>query len=62
MIENGGTPAIATLFGYCLGGGLRVAAGLSFPDSCQEGAQIGLPEMDLAACLHGVVRLDFLGL
>ena len=21
MIENGGTPAIATLYGYCLGGG-----------------------------------------
>ena len=37
MIENGGTPAIATLFGYCLGGGPRVAAGLSFPDRCQRG-------------------------
>ena len=46
-IENMGKPWIATLFGYCLGGGLEVPLGCHFRFASAEGAQIGLPEMDL---------------
>ena len=46
-IENMGKPWIATLFGYCLGGGLEVPLGCHFRLAADEGAQIGLPEMDL---------------
>lgn len=46
-IENMGKPWIATLFGYCLGGGLEVPLGCHFRLAAAEGAQIGLPEMDL---------------
>ncbi len=49
MIENGGTPAIATLFGYCLGGGLELPLACHFRIAADSGAQIGLPEMDLGA-------------
>ncbi len=49
MIENGGTPAIATLFGYCLGGGLELPLACHFRIAAAEGAQIGLPEMDLGS-------------
>ena len=49
MIENGGTPAIATLFGYCLGGGLELPLACHFRIAAKEGAQIGLPEMDLGS-------------
>ncbi len=49
MIENGGTPAIATLFGYCLGGGLELPLACHFRIAADEGAQIGLPEMDLGS-------------
>jgi hypothetical protein len=31
MIENGGTPAIATLFGFCLGGGSDPCIGHDTP-------------------------------
>ena len=48
-IENGGTPAIATLFGYCLGGGLELPLACHFRIAADTGARIGLPEMDLGS-------------
>ncbi len=47
LIENLGKPSIATLFGYCLGGGLELPLACHFRLAADEGAQIGLPEMDL---------------
>ncbi len=41
------TPSIATLFGYCLDGELELPLGCTFRLAATEGAQIGLPEMDL---------------
>jgi enoyl-CoA hydratase len=49
MIENGGTPAIATLFGFCLGGGLELPLACHFRLAADSGAHIGLPEMDLGS-------------
>jgi enoyl-CoA hydratase len=49
MIETGGTPAIATLFGYCLGAGLELPLACHFRIAADEGARIGLPEMDLGS-------------
>ena len=49
MIEHGGKPAIATLFGFCLGGGLELPLACHFRIAAREGAQIGLPEMDLGS-------------
>jgi len=46
-IENMGKPWVATLFGYCLGAGLELPLGCHFRLAAQEGAQIGLPELDL---------------
>ena len=46
-IETMGKPSVATLFGYCLGGGLELPLGCTFRFAAAEGAQIGLPEMDL---------------
>ena len=46
-IENMGKPWVVTLFGYCLGGGLEVPLGCHFRLAAEQGAQIGLPEMDL---------------
>lgn len=46
-IENMGKPWIVTMFGYCLGGGLEIPLGCHFRLAATEGAQIGLPEMDL---------------
>ena len=48
-IETMGKPSVATLFGYCLGGGLELPLGCTFRLAATEGAQIGLPEMDLGA-------------
>lgn len=48
-IETMGKPWIVTLFGYCLGGGLEVPLGCHFRLAAEEGARIGLPEMDLGA-------------
>ena len=42
-------PWVTTLFGYCLGGGLEVPLGCHFHLAADEGAQIGLPELDLGA-------------
>ncbi|MEM6705197.1 MAG: enoyl-CoA hydratase-related protein [Acidobacteriota bacterium] len=49
QIENSGKPCIATLFGFCLGGGLELPLACHFRLAAEEGAQIGLPEMDLGA-------------
>ena len=46
-IENMGKPWVATLFGYCLGGGLEVPLACHFRLAAAEGARIGLPELDL---------------
>lgn len=46
-IENMGKPWIVTLYGYCLGGGLELPLGCHFRLAADEGAMIGLPEMDL---------------
>ena len=46
-IENMGKPWIATLYGYCLGGGLELPLGCHFRLAAAEGARIGLPELDL---------------
>ena len=46
-IENMKKPWIATLFGYCLGGGLELPLACHFRLAAEEGAQIGLPEVDL---------------
>ena len=48
-IEFGGKPAIATLFGFCLGGGLELPLACHFRIAADTGAQIGLPEMDLGS-------------
>jgi enoyl-CoA hydratase len=42
-----GKPWVATLFGYCLGGGLELPLACHFRLAAKEGAQIGLPELDL---------------
>jgi len=47
-IETMQKPWIVTMFGYCLGGGLEVPLGCHFRLAA-EGAQIGLPELDLGA-------------
>jgi len=46
-IENLPKPVIALLYGYCLGGGLELPLACHFRLAATEGAQIGLPEMDL---------------
>jgi enoyl-CoA hydratase/carnithine racemase len=48
-IENMGKPSIATLFGYCLGGGLELPLACHFRFAAEEGAKIGLPELDLGS-------------
>lgn len=48
-IETMGKPSVATLFGYCLGGGLELPLGCTFRLAATEGARIGLPEMDLGS-------------
>ena len=46
-IENMPKPSIATLFGYCLGGGLELPLACHFRFAASDGAKIGLPELDL---------------
>ena len=48
-IESMQKPWIVTMFGYCLGGGLEVPLGCHFRFVAEEGAKIGLPELDLGA-------------
>jgi enoyl-CoA hydratase/carnithine racemase len=46
-IESLAKPVIATLYGYCLGGGLELPLACHFRLAAEEGARIGLPELDL---------------
>jgi enoyl-CoA hydratase len=46
-IETIRKPVVVTLFGYCLGGGLEMPLACHFRLAAEEGAKIGLPEMDL---------------
>jgi len=46
-IEKMGKPVVVTLFGYCLGGGLELPLSCHFRLAAEEGAKIGLPELDL---------------
>ena len=46
-IEASAKPSIATLYGYCLGGGLELPLACHFRLAATEGAKIGLPELDL---------------
>jgi enoyl-CoA hydratase len=46
-IEAMAKPSIATLFGYCLGGGLELPLACHFRLAASDGAKIGLPELDL---------------
>ena len=46
-IEDMDKPWIATLFGNCLGGGLELPLACHFRLAANEGARIGLPELDL---------------
>ena len=48
-IESMGKPWVATLFGYCLGGGLELPLACHFRIAAEKGAQIGLPELDLGS-------------
>ncbi len=48
-IETLEKPVIATLFGYCLGGGLELPLACHFRLAAEDGAKIGLPEMDLGS-------------
>jgi len=47
LIEQLHVPVIATMFGYCLGGGLELPLACHFRLAATEGARIGLPELDL---------------
>lgn len=46
-IETMDKPSIATLYGYCLGGGLELPLACHFRLAATDGARIGLPELDL---------------
>lgn len=48
-IESMAKPSIATLFGYCLGGGLELPLACHFRLAAAEGGKIGLPELDLGS-------------
>lgn len=47
QLEQLDRPVIATLFGFCLGGGLELPLACHFRLAASEGARIGLPELDL---------------
>jgi enoyl-CoA hydratase/carnithine racemase len=59
-IERLEKPVIATLFGYCLGGGLELPLACHFRLAAAEGARIGLPEMELGTlpAWGGTARLS----
>ena len=58
-IESMDKPSVATMYGYCLGGGLELPLACHFRLGADTGAQIGLPEMDLGTipAWGGTVRL-----
>ena len=58
-IESLDKPSVATMFGYCLGGGLELPLACHFRIAADTGCQIGLPEMDLGTvpAWGGSVRL-----
>jgi len=58
-IESMDKPSVATMFGYCLGGGLELPLACHFRLAADTGTQIGLPEMDLGTlpAWGGSVRL-----
>jgi|RhiMethySRZTD1v2_1073278.scaffolds.fasta_scaffold322072_2 enoyl-CoA hydratase/carnithine racemase len=58
-IESLDKPSVATMFGYCLGGGLELPLACHFRIAADTGSQIGLPEMDLGTvpAWGGSVRL-----
>lgn len=49
LIESMDKPSIAILYGYCLGGGLELPLACHFRLAADEGARIGLPELELGA-------------
>ena len=57
--ESMNKPSIATLFGYCLGGGLELPLACHFRLAAAENVHIGLPEMELGTvpAWGGTVRL-----
>lgn len=59
MIEALDKPSIATLYGNCLGGGLELPLACHFRLAAEQGAQIGLPELELGTvpAWGGSVRL-----
>jgi enoyl-CoA hydratase/carnithine racemase len=48
-IESLEKPTIALMYGYCLGGGLELPLACHFRLAAEEGARIGLPELDLGS-------------
>jgi len=58
-IESMDKPSVATMFGYCLGGGLELPLACHFRLAADTGTQIALPEMDLGTvpAWGGSVRL-----
>ncbi|MBI5506838.1 MAG: enoyl-CoA hydratase/isomerase family protein, partial [Deltaproteobacteria bacterium] len=60
MIESMGKPSVATLFGYCLGGGLELPLACHLRIAASEGVRIGLPELDIGTmpAWGGTVRLS----
>jgi enoyl-CoA hydratase len=48
-IESMAKPSIATLYGYCLGGGLELPLACHFRFAATQDARIGLPELDLGS-------------
>jgi len=48
-IERMGKPVIATMFGFCLGGGLELPLACHFRLAAEKGTKMGLPELDLGS-------------
>jgi enoyl-CoA hydratase len=48
-IESMEKPAIAVMYGHCLGGGLELPLACHFRPDASEGAEIGLPELELGS-------------
>ena len=57
-IEHLDKPVIATMFGYCLGGGLELPLACHFRLAATEGARSGCPNSTSAPFPPGVARRD----